>query len=84
MGDKYNMRPHVSGCYETTVSNGNEIWQSESVLVFYLPNFAAQVAFTLFCNRGLYYLLRPFNQPRFVVEILVINYMLLFCILVPF
>ncbi|CAI8597332.1 unnamed protein product [Vicia faba] len=59
------------GCYYTSVSNANDIWQSDSVLTFYLPSFAAELAFMLFTNRCLYYLLRPFNQPRIVVEILI-------------
>ncbi|XP_045802232.1 cation/H(+) antiporter 15-like [Trifolium pratense] len=67
---KHIMRSQVSGCYTTGVSNGNDIWQSDSVLPFFLPSFAAQVAFMLFANRFLYYFLRPFNQPPLVAEIL--------------
>lgn len=74
MLDNYISRNKVYGCYDTAVSNANDIWQSDSVLTFYLPNFAAQIAFMLFANRCLYYLFRPFNQPRFVVEILVIAF----------
>lgn len=74
MEDNGISRSKVYGCYNTSVSNGNDIWQSDSVLTFYLPTFAAQLAFMLFTNRCLYYLFRPFNQPRIVVEILVTNY----------
>jgi hypothetical protein len=69
---KHVLPSKVSVCYSTGVSNGNDIWQSDSVLPFFLPSFAAQIAFMLFTNRFLYYLLRPFNQPRLVAEILVI------------
>ncbi|KAK7305867.1 hypothetical protein VNO77_43779 [Canavalia gladiata] len=70
MEDQYLKRHVTTGCYETFVSNPNPIWQSESVLAFYLPTFAAQVAFMLLSTRSMYYILRPFNQPRLVVEIL--------------
>ncbi|CAK8566496.1 unnamed protein product [Lathyrus sativus] len=71
MEDKYISGSKLYGCYYTSVTNANDIWKSDSVLTFFLPNFAAQIAFMLLANRCLYYLFRPFNQPRFVVEILV-------------
>ena len=68
--DQYLKRRVTTGCYDVDVSNANEIWKSETVLFFYLPTLAAQVAFMLLSTRILYYLLRPLNQPRLVSEIL--------------
>lgn len=71
MEDQYVKRSVTTGCYNVDVSNPNDIWKSENILFFYLPNFAAQVAFMLLSTRLLYYILRPLNQPRLVSEILV-------------
>ncbi|KAJ1380733.1 Sodium/solute symporter superfamily [Sesbania bispinosa] len=68
--DPYQKREAVAGCYQTVVSNPNAIWQSESVLTYYLPAFATQVAFMLISTRCIYFILRPLHQPRIVIEIL--------------
>jgi len=68
--DEYLKRRVTTGCYDVDVSNANEIWKSETVLFFYLPTLAAQVAFMLLSTRILYYVLKPLNQPRLVSEIL--------------
>ncbi|RDX60784.1 Cation/H(+) antiporter 15, partial [Mucuna pruriens] len=70
MEDQYVKRRVTTGCYEVDVSNPNSVWKSETVLFFYLPTFAAQVAFMLLSTRILYYILKPLNQPRLVSEIL--------------
>ena len=62
---------HYTGCYDTFVTNPNAIWQSENVLAYYLPTLATQVAFMVFITRFLFYILKPFNQPRLVAEMLV-------------
>ncbi|BAT86426.1 hypothetical protein VIGAN_04407500 [Vigna angularis var. angularis] len=69
-GDQYLKRRVTTGCYDVDVSNANDIWKSETVLFFYLPTLAAQVAFMLLSTRILYYILKPLNQPRLVSEIL--------------
>lgn len=71
MADHSNNQTRGVGCYDTYVANPNLIWRSESVLQFYLPTLAAQVAFIVFTTRFLYYILRPFNQPLLVVMIIV-------------
>lgn len=70
---EYNKRVKVEGCYETIVTNPNAIWKSDSILTFYLPSFATQIAIMLITTRSVYYILRPLNQPLIVVEILVSN-----------
>ncbi|OIV97418.1 hypothetical protein TanjilG_16179 [Lupinus angustifolius] len=67
------MENHVSkslGCYVAEVANPNKIWRGETVLGFYLPNLAAQIALILFTTRSLHYILRPLNQPLIVAEII--------------
>ncbi|KAK7387455.1 hypothetical protein VNO78_28273 [Psophocarpus tetragonolobus] len=71
MADQYVKRHVTTGCYNVDVSNPNDIWKSETVLFFYLPTLAAQVAFMLLSTRFFYYILKPLNQPRLVSEILV-------------
>ncbi|KAK7256915.1 hypothetical protein RIF29_30493 [Crotalaria pallida] len=59
------------GCYQMNLTNPNDIWRSQSVLQSTISLFGAQVAFILFSSRLLYYILRPFNQPLIVFQIIV-------------
>lgn len=53
------------------VDNPNEVWKSENILWFFLPQFTLLLLFIVSMTRFIHYILRPFNQPHFVAEFFV-------------
>ncbi|KAJ7968903.1 Cation/H(+) antiporter [Quillaja saponaria] len=68
MDDNWAQRTNT--CYTVNAFNSNGIWIGDYSLKETLPILATQLAFILFFTRLLFYVLKPFHQPRFVAEIL--------------
>jgi hypothetical protein len=58
-------------CYLNRIDNPGSIWNSENVLLLYLPNLIIQIFLVVVATRVMYGILRPLNQPHFVAELLV-------------
>ncbi|KAK2395672.1 cation/H antiporter [Trifolium repens] len=57
-------------CYLNRIDNPGSIWNSENVLLLYLPNLIIQIFLVVVATRVMYGILRPLNQPHFVAELL--------------
>ncbi|KAK2449549.1 cation/H antiporter [Trifolium repens] len=57
-------------CYLNRIDNPGSIWNSENVLLLYLPNLIMQIFLVVVATRVMYGILRPLNQPHFVAELL--------------
>lgn len=68
----------TSTCYEVEITNENEIWKSNNILVSGSPVLCVQIAFVIFTANILYYILRPLRIPRIVAEFLVSSFVLLY------
>lgn len=58
-------------CFWNRVDNPGAIWNSENVLIFYLPSLVLQILLVVFATRLMFWILRPLHQPHFVAELLV-------------
>ncbi|CAK8531988.1 unnamed protein product [Lathyrus sativus] len=57
-------------CFWNRVDNPGTVWNSENVLIFYLPNLVLQIFLVVFATRLMFWILRPLHQPHFVAELL--------------
>ncbi|CAL5184748.1 unnamed protein product [Lathyrus oleraceus] len=57
-------------CFWNRVDNPGAIWNSENVLIFYLPSLVLQILLVVFATRLMFWILRPLHQPHFVAELL--------------
>lgn len=65
------VQPQDIVCYSPTSIIPGGIWHGENPLDFSLPLFILQVAVVVLTTRAMYFLLKPFRQPRVVAEIIV-------------
>ncbi|XP_028771387.1 cation/H(+) antiporter 15-like [Neltuma alba] len=57
-------------CYEVAASNPNRIWKSGPILEDEGQFLCVQIAYAVFTSNILYYIIKPFHQPRIIAEIL--------------
>ena len=58
------------GCFSNRVDNPGTVWNSENILMFYLPNLVTHILLVVFATRLIFWILRPLNQPHFIAELL--------------
>ncbi|CAJ1868359.1 unnamed protein product [Sphenostylis stenocarpa] len=61
----------VPACYEVSIVNPNQFWQTDRVLKTELPVLAFQIAFTVVISRVFFAIFKPLHQTRLISQIAV-------------